>query len=72
MSMASDAVKTNNRKAAGGKVGGFRTEPTIPFPVVVRLRAAVVVALEGVIELGVTEQVASAGAPEHVSEIAWL
>jgi hypothetical protein len=70
--MARVAANTSNRKAAGGKVDGFCTGPTIVFLVVVRLSAAVVVALEGVIELGVTVQVDKAGAPEHVSEIAWL
>lgn len=71
MTMARDAT-TINRKAAGGKIDGLRTGAASAFPVVVRVRTAVVVAPVGVIELGVTVQVASAGAPEHVSAIVWL
>jgi hypothetical protein len=72
MSVTRDATNPNNRKAAGGKLDGFRTGTAIAFPVVVRERATVVVVAEGVIELGVTVQVDSAGAPEHASEINWL
>lgn len=72
VSITSDASNPNSRKAAGGKVDGFRTRPAIAFPVVVRVRAAVVVVAEGVIELGVTVQLDSAGAPEHAREINWL
>lgn len=72
VSITSDASNPNSRKAAGGKVDGFRTRPAIAFPVVVRVRAAVVVVAEGVIELGVTVQLDRAGAPEHAREINWL
>jgi hypothetical protein len=70
MSVARHATSTNNH--TGGIVEGFRTGPTIALPVVVKVRAAVVVAFEGVIELGVTLQVDRSGSPEHVSEIVWL
>jgi hypothetical protein len=72
MSVTRDATSANNRKAAGERVDGFRTGPAIAFPVVVRVRATVVVVAEGVIELGITVQVDKSGAPEHVREISWL
>jgi hypothetical protein len=72
MSVTRDATNPNNRKAARERVDGFRTGPAIAFPVVVRVRATVVVVAEGVIEFGVTVQLDSAGAPEHAREINWL